>query len=165
MSKKVLMMCAIVVVAGSLTVFAGDSGKGTGYFTNHFNDVSASEMADGSSVQLIHYSNISIADDADNPSANTAGECVGILRMNASGAVTSGSGSCMVAAEDGQGFAYWWQVEKAGTADCPALCGIWGYYGGYGDFKGLQGNGTWKVTAQFGEAGSMGTWTNTYSMP
>lgn len=165
MSKKALIVCAVLVFAGSTTLFAGDSGKGSGHFTNHFNDVTVSEMPDGSTVQLIHYSSMSVSDDPGNPSANTAGECVGALRLNAAGNVTSGSGSCFVKAEDGQGFSYWWQVEKAGTADCPQLCGVWGYFGGYGSFAGLQGTGTWKVTAQFGESGSMGTWTNTYSMP
>jgi hypothetical protein len=165
MSQKALVACTVVVVLGSMTLFAGDSGKGSGYFTNHFNDVTVSEMPDGSMVQLIHYSNMSIADDSHHPSADTAAECVGALRMNADGAVTSGSGSCFVEAEDGQGFSYWWQVEKAGTADCPELCGVWSYFGGYGRFAGLEGTGTWKVTASFGQAGSMGTWTNTYSMP
>ena len=165
MSKRVLMVCAVIVMSGSVMVFAGDSGKGSGHFTNHFQDVTISEMADGSAVQLIHYSNLSVADDADNPSANTAGECVGVLRMNAAGVVTSGSGSCFVEAADGHGFSYWWEVEESGTADCPTLCGKWSYFGGYGRFDGLEGMGKWKVTAQFGEAGSMGTWTNTYSMP
>lgn len=165
MSKRVLMVFVVGVMTGSMMVFAGDSGKGSGHFTNHFQDVTVSEMADGSAVQLIHYSNLSIADDADNPSANTAGECVGALRMNAAGVVTSGSGSCFVKAADGEGFSYWWEVEEAGTTECPTLCGKWSYFGGYGRFDGLQGKGNWKVTAQFGEAGSMGTWTNTYSMP
>jgi hypothetical protein len=165
MSKRVLMVFAVVVVVGSVTIDAGDSGMGSGHFTNHFEDVTVSEMPDGSGVQLIHYSNISIADDPGHPSANTAGECVGALRMSAAGVVTSGSGSCFVMAADGDGFSYWWEVEQAGTADCPALCGNWGYFGAYGRFEGLEGDGTWKVTAQFGESGSMGTWTNTYSMP
>jgi hypothetical protein len=165
MSKKVLMVCAVMVMTGSMMGFAGDSGSGTGYFTNHFQDVSMTEMPDGSAVQLIHYSNLSVADDADNPSADTAGECVGTLRMNATGVVTSGSGACFVKAADGHGFSYWWEVEESGTADCPALCGTWSYYGGFGRFDGLEGKGDWEVTSQFGETGSMGTWTNTYSMP
>lgn len=165
MSKRVVIALVAVIVASSMTAVAGDSGSGTGYFTNHFQDVTVTEMPDGSMVQLIHYSNMSIADDLHHPSADTAAECVGALRMNADGAVTSGSGSCFVQATDGHGFSYWWQVEKAGTEDCPQLCGTWGYFGGYGRLAGLQGKGAWKVTASFGESGSMGTWTNSYSMP
>lgn len=165
MWKKALGTCAIVVFAGSLTVFAGDAGSGSGHFTNHFSDVMVAEMADGSMVQTLHYSNISMADDPHNPSANVAHDCVGQLRMNAKGEVTSGSGMCFGTAPDGHGFSHWWQVEEAGTADCPQLCGTWGYFGGYGRFAGLEGTGTWETTATFGESASMGTWTNSYSMP
>ena len=75
------------------------------------------------------------------------------------------TGACFVKAADGHGFSYWWEVEESGTADCPALCGKWSYFGGFGRFDGLKGKGNWKVTSQFGQTGSMGTWTNSYSMP
>jgi hypothetical protein len=164
MDKRVLI-ALVVVAAGSLTAAAGESGSGSGHFTNHFQDVTVTEMPDGSSAQLIHYSSMSVADQAGNPSAATAAECVGVLRMDASSAVTSGSGSCFAKAADGHGFSYWWQVKAYGTDDCPTMCGVWGYYGGYGRFDGLEGKGTWVTTDNFGQSGSMGTWTNTYSMP
>ncbi len=165
MSKRVLIALVVAVVAGSLTAGAGEPGSGSGHFTNYFQDVTLTEMPDGSMAQLFHYSSMMVADPAGHPSANTAAECVGALRMNASGAVTSGSGSCFAKTADGHGYSYWWQVEEAGTADCPELCGVWGYYGGYGRFDGLEGTGTWKTTASFGESASMGTWANSYSMP
>lgn len=165
MLKRVVTAWIALIAVGSLTALAGDSSSGSGHFTNHISNVQVTEMPDGSMVQMMHYSNMSLADDPKHPSFNTANECVGELRINAAGVVSSGAGSCFAKAVDGHGFSYWWQVEKAGTADCPNLCGTWGYFGGYGRFEGLQGQGSWKVTASFEGTGDIGTWTNTYSMP
>ncbi len=165
MSKRVVIALAVVVVAGSLTAVAGDSGSGKGHFTNHFNVQEMTEMADGSMVQLVHYTSAMLTADPDHPSNNTLADCFGELRIGADGVVTSGSGSCFAKTTDGHGFSYWWQVEKAATADCPALCGVFGYFGGFGRFDGIKGKGSWMTEADFPGVGSLGSFENSYSIP
>ena len=155
MLKRVVTVCVAIVVVGSLTALAGDSGSGNGHFTDFYSDMKVTTMPDGSMVQVFHYTNMTLSEDPDHPSANTAHECIGEMRITAAGAVSSGSGMCSKKATDGHGYSYWWEVEKAATPDCPVMCGVWSYYGGYGRFENLQGEGTWEVETEFEVIGNL----------
>lgn len=164
MTRKCCAMLLMVFVLGTLSAFAGDSGSGSGQFANHDNIVEMTEMPDGSSTMVVHYSSVTLADDSDHPSADMAAECVGVMRMNADGTFGSGEGTCFGTTADGDTQSYWWKVDEAGTAACPDMCGSWGYFAGTGSFDGLQGTGTWKRSHVIGDL-SWGTWKNSYSMP
>jgi hypothetical protein len=54
-------------------------------------------------------------------------------------------------------------MEKGGTADCPDLCGSYGYFAGYGKYQGITGAGNWERQGLVAD-GSVGVWDGTYSM-
>ena len=55
-------------------------------------------------------------------------------------------------------------ANGAGTPNCPAICGQWGFYSGYGKFSGIAGGGTWKAATNFSDGTGMGTWDGSYEM-
>jgi uncharacterized membrane protein len=164
MTRKCCAVLLMVFVLGTLSAFAGDSASGSGHFINHNNMVEITEMDDGSSSLVMHYSSVTLADNSNHPSADMAAECVGVMRTNADGSFGSGEGTCFGKTADGDTQSYWWKVDAAGTSACPDMCGSWGYFAGTGKFKGLQGTGTWQRTNLIGDL-SWGTWKNSYSMP
>jgi hypothetical protein len=90
-------------------------------------------------------------------------DCVGLFVVSADGAIVAASGSCYSQDAAGDGLSYWWRMEKGGTADCPDLCGSYGYFAGYGKYQGITGAGNWERQGLVAD-GSVGVWDGTYSM-
>lgn len=72
------------------------------------------------------------------------------------------SGSCFNLDAAGNGESFWWRQTDAATPTCPALCGVWGFYSGFGKFANITGGGTWKAAANFADGTGMGTWEGSY---
>jgi len=162
--KRVLFAAAILTIVATPAVFAGDSGSGSGRFATHNGSTEVTSLPDGGRVEVAHYHQTVFASQAGHPLDNTNADCVGMYVFSADGAPSSASGSCFGKDADGDGTSYWWRLDKAGTSDCPGLCGSWGYFDGTGKFKGISGNGTFKQSTIFPD-GSTGTWKGSYSIP
>jgi len=129
----------------------------TGRYATNNGQQTTQELADGSKVQISHYSQITFADDKSHPLDNVSSDCVGRFRTSADGAFISADGMCTSFDAAGDTASFWWRADKSGTADCPDLCGSWGYFNGTGKYKGIVGSGTWVRDTMFPN-GSSGTW-------
>ena len=161
--KRCGILCVVVMMAAVPGAFAQSTGDGGGRYATHTMSVDSTELPDGGRVEVSHFRQVVFADKAGNPLDGTNADCVGMNMFSKGGAVTSASGSCYISDASGNGASMWWRMDEAGTAGCPILCGSWGYFDGYGKFKGISGSGTWKQTSLFPD-GSIGTWTGSYSL-
>lgn len=159
--------CGLVLAAAMLmmvpSVFGQGPGSDAGRYATHNISVDSTELPGGGHVDILHYHQVVFADDPASPLDGTSGDCVGMTMFAGSGAVTTASGSCYIKDAAGNGVSMWWRMDTAGTADCPMMCGSWGYFDGYGKFKGITGQGTWKQVNMFAD-GHTGTWTGSYSL-
>lgn len=153
----------MVLLAGPTALLAQQSSAVKGRYGTRTTASQTTQMPDGRTVEVNHYHQVTFADDASHPLNNQTADCIGQFLMSAEGNPVSASGSCYGKDADGDGVSYWWRMREAGTAACPNLCGSFGYFSGYGKFKGITGGGTWQVTAPFPE-GSLGTWEGSYSI-
>jgi len=161
--KNCVLAFVIVMVAMVPAVFGQESGASSGRYATYTISADSTELPDGGRVDISHFRQIVFADQPGHPLDGTNADCVGMMLFAKGGAITSASGSCYVKDAAGNGASMWWRMDEAGTADCPAMCGSWGYFDGYGKFKGVSGSGTWKQTSLFPD-GNMGTWKGSYSM-
>jgi hypothetical protein len=143
-------------VLGATGAYAQDSGS----FIGDTYKVESRERPDGSIAQFFWYrQGFTGPADSNDPLANNAADCIGVLIVTVDGTTRSGSGSCHIQTADAaSGASGWWKVTAAGTAECPEVCGDYGFYGGYGDYEGATGGGTWVRSAVFPNGMSIGTW-------
>lgn len=159
MKLRNVFVVMIVLLAASVAAFAGDAN---GRFANHDTKVTQTVLADGRTVVSFDYYELWITDNADDPIANSKGDCAGRMILSKEGATLSGSGVCFTTNLSGDGTTLWWKVDEAGTSRCPDICGSWAYVNGYGKLKGVTGSGTWVRTVLFSD-GSLGTYKGTYT--
>jgi hypothetical protein len=161
-----LIACAasLLLLTGPTALSAQQSGTGEGRFGTRNFAAEATELPDGTTIEVGHYYQVTFADDPSHPMDDQTAECVGQFRLSADGNPLSASGICYSKDVDGDGISYWWRLEAGGTADCPNICGVFGYLDGFGKFEGITGEGTWRVTAPF-EEGNLGVWESSYSIP
>lgn len=146
-----------IVAAAMMVPVGAVAAEASGRYATHNGQEIAQELADGSTMLVSHYTQITFADDRSHPLDNVSSDCVGRFHTAADGALISGDGMCSGVDPDGNSASFWWRVEKAGTADCPDLCGAWGYFNGTGKYQGIEGSGTWVRDTLF-HNGSSGTW-------
>ena len=139
---------------------AGLAQEASGRYATHNGQEVTQDLPGGGKVQISHYSQITFASDKSHPLDNVSSDCVGRFQMAANDALVSGDGMCTGVDTEGNSASFWWRVDKADTADCPGLCGSWGYFNGTGKFKGIEGAGTWVRDSMF-HNGSSGTWRGT----
>lgn len=159
--KTVAYVVAVVLMVSVPGAFGADAGSGR--FANHNMSTQSSDLPGGGRIDVVHYHQVTFADQPGHPLDNTIADCVGLYRFSKDDAVESASGSCFGRDADGDGTSFWWRLEAQGTADCPTMCGVWGYYAGSGKFDGISGGGTWQQTTVFPDAGT-GTWQGTHSL-
>ncbi len=164
MFTRLNSLLVIVLVAAPSIALAQMSGSGMGNYSTTTLTQDMVDMPDGSSAVMSHYNAVIFDTAAKHPIHNTMSNCIGLIRLDANQKTTSGSGSCYVKDGKGNGASYWWRVDQVGTDSCPDICGAWGYFDGYGKFKGISGKGTWKREVLFDD-GSAGSWTGEYSLP
>jgi hypothetical protein len=131
-----------------------------GRYATHNSHEVTQELPDGTKVVVSHYSQISFASDPTHPLDNVSSDCVGRFHVSAEEAFISADGMCTSFNSEGETTSFWWRADKANTADCPDLCGSWGYFNGTGKYKGIEGSGTWVRNTLF-HNGSSGTWKGT----
>lgn len=163
MHKAITCTTVLLLIAGPTVLVAQQSGKATGRFGTRTIASEITEMPGGGAMELSHYHQVTFADDASHPMNNQTADCVGLFLTSPEGNPVSASGSCFGKDAEGDGLSFWWRMDKAGTADCPNLCGSFGYFAGYGKFKSVSGTGTWRVTAPFPD-GNLGVWESSFSM-
>jgi hypothetical protein len=163
MQQRRICASLILLLGAPTALVAQQSGTATGRFGTRNISTQTTELPDGRSIDVNHYHQVTFADDPDHPLNNQTADCVGQFLMSADGNPVAASGSCYGKDVDGDGASFWWRMDTAGTADCPTLCGSFGYFAGFGKFAGITGTGTWRVTAPF-EEGNLGVWEGSYSM-
>lgn len=153
---RALVLTPVLVGISAVGAYAQASGS----FIGHTYKVESRERPDGLIAQVFWYAQgFTGPADSSDPLANNAADCMGVMIVTADGATRSGSGSCHIQTADGaSGASGWWKVTAAGTAECSAVCGEYGLYGGYGDYEGATGGGTWVRSAVFPNGMSIGTW-------
>ena len=161
MKRAVCVVAALLMITVS-GAFAQESGSGR-YATNVMS-TDSNDLPSGGSVDVVHYHQVTFADEIGHPLDNNMADCVGMYRFSADGAVVSASGTCFSTDADGDGSSFWWRLNEQGTSDCPGMCGVWGYYAGYGKFDGISGAGEWQQTTTFPDGSGSGTWKGTYSL-
>jgi hypothetical protein len=164
MTIRITLSAIVMLAVPVASVLAQMSGSASGRYSTYTVSQDLQEMEDGSGVILTHYHQKTFADDKGHPMDDMSSMCVGTLKVNTEGRVDSGYGSCFQETSDGDGVGMWWRMTHGGTADCPDICGEWGYYAGDGKFAGIEGGGTWQRTTLFAD-GSSGSWEGSYSMP
>ena len=143
MKRCGILWCAVMlaVMSGG---FAQASENGGGRYATYTISVDSTELPGGGHVEISHFYQVVFADDTGDPLDGTHADCVGMTMFASSGAATSASGSCYIKDASGNGISMWWRMDEGGTPACPNSCGSWGYFDGYGTFKGISGSGTWK---------------------
>jgi hypothetical protein len=164
MVKKVLVTASALTLVASFAIVAAESGTSKGNYANHNTVVETVELPGGGSVQVLHFKQFTFAEDPGHPIHNSSQDCVGVSRVDADGGTVSFSGSCFGSDGEGNGFAWWWRQDEAGTESCPTACGSWGYFSGFGKYEGISGSGTWAGTAAYPDGGT-GSWKGSYSVP
>lgn len=157
MRRTGLPVILAVLLAASAGAYAADV---SGHFANHDTQTMVTELPDGGKAVIFHYYELWIADTAEDPLGDAAGDCVGRMILDKEGAPTTGSGICFTRTTGGDGSTLWWKVDEAGTTRCKDICGSWGYIEGFGKYKGVTGSGTWIRTTLFSD-GSLGSYKGT----
>ena len=148
---------ALLLLAAPATLAAQQTVSGEGHYGTRNFSAETTELPDGRTLMVTHFHQVTFADDANHALHELAGECAGQQLMAADGTPVSGSGICHMRDVEGDGVSWWWRHDEGGTADCPNICGTFGYLGGFGKFEDATGEGTWQVTAGF-EDGGLGAW-------
>lgn len=150
-SVSLLLLAAPAALAAQQTM----SGEGV-YGTRNF-AAETTELPDGRTLTVNRFHQVTFAADKSHALHDLAGECVGQLLASSDGSPLTGSGFCYQRNVEGDGVSWWWRQDSGGTADCPNICGTFGFVDGFGKFEGISGEGTWQVTAGF-EDGGLGAW-------
>ena len=137
--------------------------SGEGRYATFNTDVEEMEMPDGGMMVLSHYRQVVFADRADNPLDGLPADCIGQFLVGPDGKTRAASGTCFGHDEAGNGASYWFRMDAAGTAQCPDMCGSFGYFAGYGKYAGIEGEGTWRREATT-PTGGHGSWKGTYKL-
>lgn len=155
-ASRALVLVSGLVFVGAAGTYAQDSGS----FIGHTYKTESHERPDGTIAQTFWYAQgFTGPAGSTNPLAGNAADCMGVMIVTADGGTRSGSGSCHIATADGaSGISGWWRVTAAGTSACPAVCGEYGLYGGYGAYADATGGGSWVRSAVFPNGMSIGTW-------
>ncbi len=162
--KRVGTVFTVLLILVAPAVFGGDSGTATGRFATHTMSTDSTELPDGGRVDIVHYNQFAFSDQPGHPIDNTTADCVGRYLFSNDGDVEAASGICFATDAGGNMTSFWWRFEEAATANCPLMCGSWGYFDGTGKYKGVSGTGTWKQSSVFGDDG-VGTWKGSFSTP
>ena len=117
---------------------------------------------DGQTLVSGRYDQVTFANDPASPLNNNKARCTSVMVIGKDGKTVSFSGSCFSMDAAGNGESFWWRQTEAATATCPAICGQFGFYSGYGKFANITGGGTWKAAANFADGTGMGTWEGSY---
>ena len=163
MVKATVGLVTIGALVGSWAALAGESGSATGRYATHVTSAELSKLPDGGAVEMSHYRQIIFVAEGEHPIDNSSADCVGRFRVSPEGVVTSGSGVCYTTNAEGDGSSFWWRMDEAGTESCPTICGVWGYFDGFGKLAGIKGTGWWKQAVAFSEGG-IGTWGGSYAI-
>ena len=129
--RVTMVLGALVIVAGVGTA-AEESASGTvTYIPVH----SASEkLANGDTSQMMHLKGVVLTDDSSTSLHLAMQDCVGTTVIPADGAPPDGAGYCAGTDADGDLWWIWWHNGPDGNN--------WGFLGGTGKFKGIEGGGT-----------------------
>ena len=152
-----------IAAAAMLVVSAGASAaESSGFYTTHSGKSYSTTLPDGRTITVSHYYQLAKSDKADDPINNMESNCTGRFVVSKDGKVLSASGICFSTQPSGDGGTWWWKADEIGTANCPDLCGSFGWVEGYGSLKNAKTAGTWVRTEVHAE-GSIGTYKSTYS--
>ncbi len=154
MRSTTTLLAVPLLMGVSMSGLAEETG---GRYATHNSHEVTQEMPDGTKVVVSHYSQITFASDSSHPLDNVSSDCVGRFHTTADDAFISADGMCTSFTAQGDTASFWWRADQANTADCPDLCGSWGYFNGTGKYKGIEGSGTWVRNTLF-HNGSSGTW-------
>jgi hypothetical protein len=159
-ARLTAVLAILLFVPGAL--LAQTSGQGR--YATFNDDVDEMEMPDGGTMVLMHYRETVFADASDNPLDGLPADCVGQFLSGPDGGMRAASGTCFGHDGKGNGVSYWFRMDAAGTADCPDMCGSYGYFAGYGKYAGIRGQGTWRRESTTATGGH-GSWKGTYQLP
>jgi hypothetical protein len=154
MRSLTIALSSTLLMTLPVSSFADQTG---GRYATHNSHEVTQEMPDGTKVVVSHYTQITFADDSSHPLDNVSSDCVGRFHATADDAFISADGMCTSFNAAGDTASFWWRADEANTADCPDLCGSWGYFNGTGKFDGIEGSGSWIRNTLF-HNGSSGTW-------
>jgi len=156
MLKQSLILTAVLVgmVVATLPASAGEmSGSGHNMFVPKV--LQEIELPDGIMANRILFKGFMNDDTAGSPLGLASMQCSGTTIASKDGSPISGGGTCDSIDKDGDLAFYWWHSE--GTK------GKWGFLGGTGKWKGVEGGGTYEQTHIWldGKMGNnwQGTWT------
>jgi hypothetical protein len=138
--------------------------KTSGTFANMPGHAEEMELPNGQALRQAAYRMVAFADDPASPLHNISSHCTSANVVMGDGSSVSYSGYCFNMDAAGDGYSMWWQETEASTATCPAKCGRFGLYAGYGEFDGISGMGTWRVEAGLADGTVMGTWELSHKM-
>ena len=163
MTHRFTLALIILCLIAPMTVLA--QTKDTGHYTTIPKSTETIELPDGRTVQQMHFKMASFADDPNSLFNNLYGDCTGTFVLSKEGEPIAMTGSCFRLDADGDGHWFWYRMDKAGTPECPMMCGSYGVYDSYGKFMDCETiSGTWQHTASFPDGTLMGKWELTYEM-
>ena len=160
---RVWYLASLLLLAGPAALFA-QSGSGEGRYGTRTFASETTELPDGRTLTTNHFHQVTFADDPSHVMNDLIGDCVGQFLASPDGNPLGANGICFNKDINGDGVSWWWRQEASGTADCPHICGVFGFLDGSGKFDGITGEGTWQVTAPF-DLGGVGAWQITYTIP
>lgn len=157
MLKQSLILTTVLgcLVLTALPTSAGElSGSGKNMFMPKV--LSSMELADGTVASRILFKGFMTDDTEGSPLAAASMQCAGTAINDKDGAPISGGGTCDSVDADGDIAMYWWRSK--------GMEGKWGFLGGTGKWKGVEGGGTYKQTYQWLDGKVGNTWQGTWTM-
>lgn len=138
--------------------------KTSGTFATMPGHAEEMELPNSQVLRQAAYRMVAFADDPASPMHNISSHCTSATVVTGDGGPVSNTGYCFNMDAAGNGYSMWWQETEASTETCPARCGRFGVYGGYGKFDGMSGMGTWRIEAELADRTAMGTWELSHDM-
>lgn len=162
MMPRTTLTIAVVLLTGAATAGAQMKGASKGSYATMPVAADTMQMPDGQMLIGGRYDQVTFANDPASPLSNAKARCTSAMVVGKDGKTVSFSGACFSMDAAGNGESFWWRQTEAGTPACPAICGQWGFYSGYGKFANITGGGTWKAAANLADGTGMGTWEGSY---
>ena len=146
-----------VLVCLAVTTLPASADEMSGSGTNMFSPkvLQEIELPDGTVASRLIFKGFMTDDTAGSPLSLASMHCSGTTIAGKDGSPISSGGTCDSVDKDGDMAFYWWRSE--------GMHGKWGFLGGTGKWKGVDGGGTYEQTHMWidGKMGNdwKGTWT------
>lgn len=115
------------------------------------------QMPDGRTARRIHQRGTILAEDPASSIHKSSQDCFGTMIMSADGPPAPGYGYCDGVDTDGDLWTIWWKNESGGGSN-------WGFLGGTGKFKGVEGGGTTKTELQSPDGRMLISWQGKWTL-